>query len=188
MKAIIYIPEMEYERVKLRMFNGSIDGERLSVRDLKAKTANGTIRFYDVNSHSLEMETSNGHMELSRILASKCELETINGTVKFDGDTKKIDVQTFNGDIDTYLKGERIEKAFFKTTTGSITLYTPSHLSVDGDLKSNFGNFTCTLPEMEIVDEKKETVMKQLRFKANVASPKGYKLLAESKTGSIVIK
>lgn len=187
-KAIIYIPEMEYERVKLRMFNGSIDGERLSVRDLKAKTANGTIRFYDVNSHSLEMETSNGHMELSRILASKCELETINGMVKFDGDTKKIDVQTFNGDIDTYLKGERIEKAFFKTTTGSITLYTPPHLSVDGDLKSNFGNFTCTLPEMEIVDEKKETVMKQLRFKANIASPKGYKLLAESKTGSIVIK
>lgn len=187
-KATVYIPETEYERVNVRVFNGPIEGERLNVRELKAKTANGLIRFYEVNSGQLEAETSNGHIELSRVFSSKCEMATINGSIKFDGDYKKIDAQTFNGDIEGYLKGERVELAFLKTTTGHIELYTPSHLGIEGDLKSNLGKFVCNLPQMELIEEKKETVMKQMRFRAYLETAKSYKLLAESKAGSITIK
>ncbi|TYR80096.1 DUF4097 domain-containing protein [Priestia megaterium] len=187
-KAVIYVPETDYERIHIRVFNGPIEGERLNVQELKAKTANGLVHFHEVNSSQMEVETSNGHIELSHIFSSKCELETINGSIKFDGDCKKIDVQTFNGDIEAYLNGERVEVAFLKTTTGNIDLYTPSHLAVDGELKSNLGKFKCTLAQMEVIEEKKETVIKQLRFRGNTASPKSYKLLAESKAGSITIQ
>lgn len=59
-----------------------------------------------------------------------------------------------------YLKGECIEKVFFKMIIGSIMFYMLFYFFVDGDLKFNFGNFMCIFFEMEIVDEKKEMVMK----------------------------
>lgn len=187
-KTKMYVPSVMYELVKIRMFNGPIAAEGVHVRELKAKTANGAIKLKNIRAEEVEMETAHGHISLDDSHVRKCEAETINGLIRVDGVFKTVDIQTFNGSIKCYLKDDSTEKMFLKTTTGSIDVYVPNTLAVDGDLKSNLGNFTCLLPNLEIVEEKSETVQKALRFQANKVQERTCKLFAESKTSSITIK
>ncbi|MBM7704498.1 DUF4097 family beta strand repeat-containing protein [Metabacillus iocasae] len=187
-KSVIYIPEVSYNRVQVRLFNGSIEGERLTAREIKSKTAHGAITLTNSKSEGLEVETANGLIHLIDVSAPRCEVETINGAIRMEGEYEKVNVQTFNGNVTCRFRGERTEKVFLKTTTGSIEVIASPTVFVDGDLKSNLGGLTCQIPNMEIIEEKNETVQKHLRFKANSMKSQGFKLFAESKTGSILIK
>lgn len=187
-KTKLYVPAAMYEFVKVRMFNGPIAAEGLQVRELKTKTANGAIKLKNIRAEEVELETAHGHISLDGSRARKCEAETINGLIRVDGVFETVDIQTFNGSITCYLKDDSTQKMFLKTTTGSIDVYVPDTLAVDGDLKSNLGNFTCLLRNLEIVEEKNETVQKALRFQANKVQARTCKLFAESKTSSITIK
>jgi DUF4097 and DUF4098 domain-containing protein YvlB len=187
-KMKMYVPSAMYERVKVRMFNGSIIAEGLRAQELKAKTANGAVKLKNIRAEEVEMGTAHGHISMDDSYVKKCEAETINGLIRIDGVYEAVDIQTFNGSIKCYLKDDSTEKMFLKTTTGSIDVYVPGTLAVEGDLKSNLGNFTCLLPNVEIVEEKSETVQKALRFRANKAQGRTCKLFAESKTSSITIK
>ncbi|WP_110112499.1 DUF4097 domain-containing protein [Bacillus sp. CGMCC 1.16541] len=187
-KAVIYVPQVSYDRVKVRMFNGPIEGDQLTARELKVKTAHGGIKLNNMQTQELEAETANGVIDLINVDAAKCEVESLNGAIRMMGEYEKVDVQTFNGNVTCHLQGEQTEKVFLKTTTGSIDVVAAPTVFIDGDLKSNLGNFTCTVPNMEIIEEKNETIQKHLRFKANGTQVRGFKLFAESKTGSVFIK
>ena len=57
-EAVIYIPQTEYENIKIRMFNGSIESEHLTAENYKAKTANGKITLSDIKGSYAEAETN----------------------------------------------------------------------------------------------------------------------------------
>src|SRR5690606_144765 len=59
----LYVPQEDYEHVKVRMFNGPISGEQLVAKDLRAKTANGAITLNKCTTSSMEIETANGHIK-----------------------------------------------------------------------------------------------------------------------------
>jgi DUF4097 and DUF4098 domain-containing protein YvlB len=187
-KVKMYVPSAMYELVKIRMFNGPVAAEGVHAREVKAKTANGAIKFKMIQADEVELETAHGHISLDGSRVKKFEAETINGLIRMDGVCETADIQTFNGSIKCYLKDDSTQKLFLKTTTGSIDVYVPKTLGIEGDLKSNLGNFTCLLPNLEIIEEKNETVQKSLRFQANKLQPRVCKLFAESKTSSISIK
>ncbi|MCM3004537.1 DUF4097 family beta strand repeat-containing protein [Priestia koreensis] len=186
--AKIYVPEFTYDRIKVRMFNGPIEGAKLMVKDLKAKTANGGVTFSELKGESVELETANGHILLKDSYMLKCEAETINGSIDIAGDYERTDIQTFNGSIKYHLSGDRGKKAYFKSTTGSIDVIIPDSLDLEGTLRSNLGNFNCLVENLEILDEKSETVQKSLQFKTHLGSSSPMKIVAESKTGSITLK
>jgi DUF4097 and DUF4098 domain-containing protein YvlB len=185
--AVIYIPREEYDFVTIRMFNGSIAGERLHAKDLKAKTANGKITMTQVVTDDLEVETANGHIHVIGD-AKEMEAETINGKIDVIGRFEKTDLRSFNGSIVLELQNENCQTAHIKTTTGNIDIYLPKETSVRGELKSNFGKLTCRLQEMEIIKEKHDAVQKILHFKANKEKGLPFHLFAETKAGSVIIK
>ncbi|WP_223701335.1 DUF4097 family beta strand repeat-containing protein [Sutcliffiella deserti] len=186
--ATVFIPESEYDKLHVRMFNGRIEGESLHVTSMKLKSANGSITLQNTSSSDLEVETANGHIKLLDCNSKELEAETINGMVTVKGDIEKLDIQSFNGNVIGELTGNAVRSIMAKTKTGSVDLYLPTTNSIEGELKTNLGSFTCELPGMDIVEEKSEVVQKSLHFKATKEGAPLTHILAETTTGSILIK
>lgn len=186
--ASIFVPAEGYKKVKVRLFNGPIQADRLITDDCTIKTANGKIRLGALSCGKLEAETANGAIEISGSKVKELEAETINGAIKLDGSYHMLDVQTFNGNISCLLNNHDAAEIEAKATTGSIELFVPGETGVKGVLKSNLGGFSVELEGIKIVEDKSEMVQKLLRFESVNEGEHQLKLNAETKTGAISVK
>ncbi|MFB6468596.1 DUF4097 family beta strand repeat-containing protein [Cytobacillus sp. Hz8] len=186
--AKIFIPKSLYHRLKIRMFNGPIETENLQVDDFNVKTANGKILIEGITSHRVEAETANGPIFINRGAIDKLEAETINGAVKFDGTVQQAEIQAFNGNIVCSVNDDSCKEMDVKATTGSIDLYFPDQLALQGILKTNLGSFKVDLEGSQVLEEKSEMVQKLLRFKPIVESTSITSIAADTKTGTISIR
>ncbi|MGJ7920229.1 DUF4097 family beta strand repeat-containing protein [Neobacillus sp. LXY-4] len=186
--AVIYIPQVDYDKVRVRMFNGPIECENLKVKSLKVKTANGRISATGIEGIKMDAETANGKIKIENSSLKELEAETLNGAIQLKGDYSRLEIQSFNGNISCQLTGTQSEKVEAKTITGSIDLAIPAGLAVSGELKSNLGGFAVELDGIQIVSEKTDMVQKSLTFKPVVADQPPFNLFADTKTGSISVK
>jgi DUF4097 and DUF4098 domain-containing protein YvlB len=185
--AVIYVPKEDYERIRIRMFNGPISGEELNVSDFRVKTANGKINLDRLHGKKAEVETANGHISVLNCVLDDLEAETINGAIKLDGDFRKMETQSFNGNITFHLRGERSELIIAKATTGAVDLFVPEGIPVNGELKTNLGGFNVKLEGIKILEEKSEMIQKLLRFESVNHPDRMLKVFVDTKTGSITI-
>lgn len=185
--AAIYIPQTDYEKMKIRMFNGNIESHHLNVRKFKVKTANGKIMMDEIKSSTIEAETANGAITFNNCEAADIDAETINGAIKLNGDFHKVELQSFNGDVECKIFGNNCEWIDAKTTTGGIFLAVPESAAVNGELKSNLGNFKVDVEGIQIIEEKSELIQKNLTFKSVKEALNKIHLIADSKTGTIKI-
>ncbi|GLB59823.1 DUF4097 family beta strand repeat-containing protein [Cytobacillus sp. NCCP-133] len=186
--AVIYIPKAKYENVKIRMFNGPIESQNLQVETFKAKTANGKITVHDLNSKYVEAETANGQITIKRSRVERLEAETLNGAILAEGDFKKAELQSFNGNVTCRAENEPCEFIEAKAATGSINLFVPDFAAVSGELRTNLGSFHVDIEGIEVIEEKSEVIQKMMRFKSVKEADSGLKLAADSKTGAITLK
>lgn len=187
LETTIFIPQAQYDRVKIRMFNGPIETENLKARDFNVKTANGKIQIEGITSDKVEVETANGSISVNRGMINKLEAETINGAVKVDGDVKNVELQAFNGNVVCSLNGDDCKEVDVEATTGAIDLYFPDKLALQGILKTNLGNFKLDLEGVQVLEEKNEMVQKLFRFKPSVETDQVTSITADTKTGTISI-
>lgn len=187
-EAIVYIPQVDYEKIRVRMFNGPIQCENLKVKSFKVKTANGKINVVGLEGKKMEAETANGKIKIRNSVIQDLEAETLNGAIQLDGEYKRLELQSFNGDIVCQLTGSTAEEIDVKTMSGNIDLAIPTGLAVSGELKSNLGTFAVELDGIQIVSQKSEVVQKSLYFKPVVPGQHPFNLSAETKTGSISVK
>lgn len=188
LQATLHIPKAQYESIKVRMFNGSIDSENLQVEKYNVKTANGKINMYGITSKYVEAETANGQIEVRDGRIDDFDAETLNGAVKIDGSFKKAELQSFNGNIIAVFTDDRCEFVEAKATTGGIKLYIPENTAIAGEFKTNVGNFHIEYKGIQVIDEKSEVVQKLVRFQPMNSSEKVARVLADTKTGSITLK
>jgi DUF4097 and DUF4098 domain-containing protein YvlB len=186
--AIAYIPQKQYEKARIRNFNGSIQGEKLEVVNLRVKTANGKIDLSEITGKKLEAETAIGRIKIRHSLVDVLEAETINGAIKVDGDFQIVEAQSFNGNITANQNGTRGQSITARATTGSIDIYVPEGNFVNGEVKSNLGGFNILLDGIHITEEKNEVIQKLLRFQSVSKSASALTMIAETKTGSINIQ
>lgn len=187
-EAIAYIPQKQYEKARIRIFNGPIQGEKLEVANLRVKTANGKIDLSEITGRKLEAETANGRIKIRQSLVDILEAETINGAIKLDGDFQIVEAQSFNGNLTTNLNGARGQSITCRATTGSIDIYVPEGNSVNGELKSNLGGFNLLLDGIHITEEKNEVIQKLLRFQSVDKTASALTVIAETKTGSVSVQ
>lgn len=183
----IYVPNKVYEQVKIKLFNGPIRGEELKVEHLKAKTANGMISFKQIEGKKAEVETANGQIKLNGFSYGDVELESVNGMVDVQGKAKKLDVQSFNGNLLVSLTEPVCETLYAKTTTGNIELKLPKNLRLQGELKSHLGSFSYDEETITVTAQRSEVLQKELRFYSNGETDEKLTLFAEAKTGSITL-
>ncbi|WP_284036305.1 DUF4097 domain-containing protein [Neobacillus sp. 114] len=187
-EAVMFVPKTQYDKVRVRIFNGSISGGDINVNDLRVKTANGKIQLEQLSGTKAEIETANGKIKVKNSRFDELEAETINGAIKLDGDFKKAEAQSFNGNVSVNLSGDRCEWIHAKTTSGPIDLYVPESLPVNGELKTNLGGFNLKLVGVQILEEKSEMIQKSLRFQSVNHPDKMLKIYADSKSGSISLQ
>ncbi|NRD76510.1 DUF4097 domain-containing protein [Bacillus sp. BRMEA1] len=187
-ESVIFVPKSQYDNVRIRMFNGPITGDALNVQDLKVKTANGKIRLDEINGKKAEVETANGKIKVKAGTLEELEAETINGSIHIDGDFKKAEIQSFNGNLTLDLNGNSCEWLHTKTTTGTIDLMIPEGIPVSGELKTNLGGFNLKLVGVQILEEKSEMIQKSIRFQSVNHPDKMLKIYAETKTGSVTVQ
>lgn len=186
--SVAYVPKEQYEKIRIRIFNGSIQGDALQAGSIRAKTANGKINLTGIVGRKLEAETANGHIKIGQSQIDELEAETINGAIKLDGDFKRVETQTFNGNLRTQINGSRCQSITAKATTGSIDIVIPEGIVVSGEVKSNLGGFDVQLEGIQITEEKNEVLQKLLRFRTVSETPPSTVIFAETKTGSITVQ
>ncbi|MDQ0157044.1 DUF4097 family beta strand repeat-containing protein [Robertmurraya andreesenii] len=186
--AILYIPQAQYDNIKVRMFNGPIESENLHVEKYNVKTANGKINIFGITSKYLDAETANGQIEVRDGKVEDFEAETINGAIKLDGSFERLELQSFNGNIICSLTDPRCDRIEAKGTTGAIKLYLPREMAISGEAKSNVGSFDIDYSGIQVVDEKNEVIQKLVRFQPTIPSERTARIYLDSKTGSIAIK
>lgn len=185
---IVYVPRNEYVKASIRTFNGSVKSEGLEVVDLRAKTANGKIVLQELKSDKLDAETVNGKIVVQESKANRLTAETMHGSVDVEGNYHTIDLQTLNGNLSCVLHNQETDTVHLKAVSGNINIYLPTDVSVEGDCKSNLGNVKVTIEDIDVVEEKKEVVLKQLRFRNKGLSEAPLHLFAETRTGTIFVQ
>ncbi|MGG5252020.1 DUF4097 family beta strand repeat-containing protein [Neobacillus sp. SM06] len=187
-EAVAYIPQIQYEKIRLRMFNGPISGGQLETNHVRMKTANGKIDFTGINAKRVEAETANGHIKIVNSLVDDLEAETINGAIKLDGDFRRVETQSFNGNLAVNLSGNRCDSLKAQATTGSIDLFIPENRIVSGEVRSSLGGYEVLLDGIQILEEKNEVIQKLLRFRSVRTEETILNLFAETKTGSVTVR
>ncbi|MDR6121670.1 DUF4097 and DUF4098 domain-containing protein YvlB [Bacillus sp. SLBN-46] len=185
--ALIFVPKAQYDRIRIRMFNGTVVGEELNVGDLRVKTANGKITLNQLNGKKAELETAHGKIKVNRSVFDEIEAETIHGAIMVEGDFKKVETQSFNGNISYNVRGNRSEWIQAKAITGGIEVFIPEGSPVNGELKTNLGGFHVNLVGVQVLEEKTEMIQKSLRFQSVNHPDKMMRIYADTKTGSITI-
>jgi DUF4097 and DUF4098 domain-containing protein YvlB len=186
--AVVHVPKEEYENIRIRLFNGSIESENLNVKDCRAKTANGKVLLEGLDCGKLEAETANGQIAIHKSVIRDLEAETINGAIKVEGYFNQVDLQSFNGNLTCTVNNKDCESVEVKATTGSIDVFLPEKTPASGELKSNLGGFSIELDGIQVVEEKSDMVQKTLRFKPADGNLHAVRLYADTKTGSIAVK
>lgn len=186
--ATLYVPRQTYENVTLFTFNGQISGEVIEAQEFEAKTVNGRISIDKLTTKKATLETVNGSISVDKLNAEKTDAKTVHGTINFASTGGEADVETLNGTIKYKLTEASKSKAYFKTTTGSIEITIPSTVKTEGEFKTVVGGFTCDLPNLQILDEKKDIVNKLVTFISNKEAEPVFYVEAEARTGSVTIQ
>ncbi|MGM9926287.1 MAG: DUF4097 family beta strand repeat-containing protein [Bacillus sp. (in: firmicutes)] len=181
----IYLPKAHIKKMRLRLFNGTVSGDALTVDKLKVKTANGKIALNHVTSEDTEIENVNGNIELAHMKIGKLDCETMNGTLRASGIFELAQLETFNGGIFVDGFNQEAKSLQAKSTSGSVTITVPSSVAVAGEVRANLGGLHVNVQGMKVVDEKKEVIQKVLKFDNEQTD--SMKLYADSRTGSITV-
>jgi DUF4097 and DUF4098 domain-containing protein YvlB len=184
----IYLPEKEYNKIYVKLFNGSISGESVKGKKLDLQSSNGQIRLTGCEAEKGDLETVNGTITITQCTIEDVEVETMNGKLTIDGIYKKMDLETISGSISAYIGYPVPESAKLSSGTGSIHVRLAKDLPVSGEVKSNFGNAKVNLEHLYKIDEKKELIQKVVQFDTTAELQNKMYLFAESKTGSVDVE
>ncbi|MED4803429.1 DUF4097 domain-containing protein [Bacillus atrophaeus] len=184
----LYIPQKQYDKIRVKLFNGPIRGEHLHVKEFSAKTTNGVLSFSHLTAEKASAETANGQIKLANHSCGTIEAETINGLIDLRGRSESVDVQSFNGNIAVTVTEPDCRSIYTKTTTGNVELAIPSDVAVKAELKSNLGSLSHELLDVEMLKEKNETIQKEMMFTSNQGHDQNIAIFSESLTGAIKLK
>lgn len=184
----ILVPEKHYDVFLIRLLNGGISINNVDAKLVKAKTYNGSIKVEDVTFEHADLQSANGSIEARGIKGDDIEAETANGRVYIDGAVKEVEAESVNGHVVVTTTSSNPHKVKARTVAGSVELYVPKGVSLDGQVTSNFGRTDVGLPDVTTRLEEDQFLLKTLRFDKIIADAPVLKLVGESRTGSIIVR
>ena len=184
----ILVPEKHYDLFVIRLLNGSISLNTVDAKLIKVKTYNGSIKVEDVNFEHADLQSANGSIEARGISGDDLEAETANGRVYIDGAVREVEAESVNGHVVVTTTSSKPHKVKARTVAGSVELYVPKDVSLDGKVISNFGRTDVGLPDVTTRLEEDQFLLKTLHFDKIIADAPVLKLIGESRTGSIIVR
>ncbi|SFE93359.1 DUF4097 family beta strand repeat-containing protein [Alteribacillus iranensis] len=185
---VIYIPREEYEKIHLYTFNGHLQADQVTSDRFSVKAVNGSITMNGLDVKKFEAETVNGPIQMKYSHLDIADIKTMNGSIDIHSQIRDLEAESLNGTIECSLTANQDGRAELTAATGSIYVTVPDHLRIEGMLKTNVGNYNCTLDKTEVAEEKKDFIQKSLKFVSNPTASPRLRVDADTKTGSITVK
>src|SRR5690606_22144467 len=114
--------------------------------------------------------------------------ETVNGAIDISGAFNSVDMQTFNGNITCAIPEVGTNRIEAKAVTRNMHLNVHEVATIDGDIRSNSGNYQIALDGINVMHKKKDVIQKQVRFERTGSDDKVIHIHADTKTGSVYIR
>lgn len=184
----VYVPQQDYNKVYVKLFNGPITGRNLGSKKLSFQSTNGQIRLSNAEGEKAKIETTNGAISVTESVFDKIDVETVNGKVDVDAKYRKLEAETIGGSITTFVREPQPESVQLSSATGSIYVNVQGDLAVSGEAKSNLGNVTVDLKNIYNIKEEKEVIQKMVRFDTTSELTNKTYIFADAKTGSVFVK
>lgn len=184
----LQLPEKQYDIFFAKMLSGSIELTDQSFKVLKLKTYNGAIRAQNIQFDHADLNTGNGSIEARNLNGADLEAETINGRIYVDGKLEEVEAQSVNGHVVVTTSSEKPHKLKANTTAGTVEIYVPKNVSLDGKVSSNFGKTDVTLSDVKIANEEEQFLLKTVYFNKFVEGAPLLKIAAESRTGTVLVR
>lgn len=184
----IAIPEKHYDVFIARLLTGSISIEQIDAKLIKARTYNGIVRLENSTFDYAELQTSNGAIEARAVKGEDLEAETANGRIYVDGELKEVEAESMNGHVVITTTSEEARKIKARALAGSVEIYVPKTVALDGQIYSNFGKADVGLSDVQVSEEEEQFLVKSVRFTKEVEGAKLLKLSGESRTGTVLVR
>jgi len=187
---VLYVPKQVYDSISIRLFNGAFAGKHLEVDRLKVKTSNGKIELKDVQFEDGEIQTVNGAIHVKEAKGNKIDAETINGRIYIDGYLSEIDAQSVNGHVVVTTKNQKARKIEGRAVAGTVEIYVPSNIALQGEVSSNLGKMEVALSDVTRMNEQEHFLQKSIRFTKDIAdlTDAALYIKGEAKTGSVLVR
>jgi DUF4097 and DUF4098 domain-containing protein YvlB len=184
----IVLPEKQYDVFIIRLLNGGITVNDSEAKLLKVKTYNGTVKIENVVFDHANLQSANGAIEARGIKGDDIEAETANGRIYIDGDVKEVEAESVNGHVVVTTTSSKAYKLKARTVAGSVELYIPKNVALDGQVTSNLGRTDVGLTDVAIRTGEGQFLQKTCYFNKMVEDAPMLKLVGESRTGSIIVR
>lgn len=187
-KVQVAIPEKHYDVVIAKLLTGSVSIEKVDAKLVKARTHNGVIRLENATFDHAELQTSNGAVEARQIKGDDLEIGTANGRIYVDGELNEIEAESMNGHVVITTTSAEAHKIKARALAGSVEIYVPKTVALDGQVFSNFGKADIGLSDALITEEEEQFLSKSVRFSKELEGAKLLKLVGESRTGTVLVR
>ncbi|MEK4424155.1 DUF4097 family beta strand repeat-containing protein [Solibacillus sp. FSL K6-1523] len=187
-KIRIAIPEKHYDVFIARLLSGGVSIEGLDAKLIKVKTYNGIVRLENAAFNHAELQSSNGSIEARQIKGEDLEVETANGRIYIDGEINEVEAESFNGHVVVTTSSADAHKVKARTMAGTVEIYVPKTVAIDGQIFSNFGKADVGLSDVTLHEEADQLLLKSIRFNKELAGAKLLKIVGESRTGTVLVR
>lgn len=184
----IILPEKQYDVFIIRLLNGGITINDMEARLIKVKTYNGALKVENTAFDHANLQSANGAIEARGITGEDIEAETANGRIYIDGDVKEVEAESVNGHVVVTTTSEKAYKVKARTMAGSVELYIPKNVSLDGQVTSNLGRTDVGLADVAVRTGEGQFLQKTCYFNKMVEDAPLLKLVGEARTGSIIVR
>lgn len=188
LKVQLAIPKKHYDVFIARLLNGGITVANLDAKLIKARTYNGTIRIEHTQFDHAELQTSNGAVDARTVKGADLEIETGNGRIYVDGELKEVEAESMNGHVVVTTTSAEAHKIKARALAGSVEIYVPKTVALDGQIFSNFGKADVGLNDVQLYEEEEQFLLKSVRFTKELEGAKLLKLSGESRTGTVLVR
>lgn len=184
----LFVPQKTFEKLRVKLLNGSFSMKDFEVKKLKVKTVNGKIEVKHLTFKSADLATTNGSIELKNSKGDKVEAETLNGKVYIDGQFIATSAKSLNGTLAITTNHPEANYIEAKTVSGQVELYVPANRSLQGELATNVGKLKVHLDDIHQISEQEQLLQKSAHFQKKVdGDERPIRITGETKTGTVFV-
>ena len=182
------LPEKMFDILFIRSLNSKVEMDSLRAKILKVNLVNGSMNIRHAEFDHADLKTKNGSIETRFIQGEDLETETVNGRIYIEGNLKEVEAESVNGHIAVTMTSEKARKVKATTLAGSVELYVPSTVGLDGKLLTNFGKIGLGLQDISNKSIDDAMLQKTTYFDKVVEDANVLKIVAESRTGTVLVR
>ena len=182
------LPEKMFDILFIRSLNSQVEMASVRAKILKVNLVNGSMNIRQAEFDHADLKTKNGSIETRFVQGDDLEIETVNGRIYIEGDLKEVEAESVNGHVVITTTSEKARKVKATTLAGSVELYVPKTVGLDGKLLTNLGKIDLGLQDISNISTEDAMLQKVTYFDKVIKDANVLKVVGESRTGTVLVR